>query len=199
MTQEEINAILGDNTYQSSIEVVLPPEEEDDSMEGDPLDIVKDISTAVCYLNKKKLCTDLLREYNISPEGSYIYKVSSYRIVVAALTDNEKRHLTRGHKWYPLVQFCKPGREKNCLGSKVIGTIELEGETFNVVGGYAAYGGGGGISSFIYGTGASGSFLHMGLQSVSSERVAKYISEQFGQLLVEVYCSGINCNWRWKS
>lgn len=199
MTQEEIDAILGEDTRQSSVEVVSLPEEEDDLMEGDPLDIVKDVSTAIRYLNKKNLCPELLKEYYLSPEGSYIHKVSAYCIVVAALTANEERHLTEGEKWYPLIQFCKPGKEKNCCGSKVIGTIESEGETFTVVGGYASYGVNAGLGYFNSHSGMSYSFSDVGFRSVSSGRVAKYISEQFGRLLFEVHYGGTNCNWRWQS
>lgn len=199
MTQEEIDAILGEDTRQSSIEVVSLPEEEDDSMEGDALDIIKDVPTAIRYLNKKKLCPELLKEYGLSPDGSYIQKISAYRIVVAALTANEDRHLTKGDRWYPLVQFCKPGKEKNCWGSKVIGTIESEGETFTVVGGYATDGGTAGLGGFYSLYGVSFSPANVGFRSVSSERVAKYISEQFGRLLFEVHYGGTNCNWRWQS
>lgn len=201
MTQEEIYAILGEDSRQSSVEVevVSLPEEKDDPMEGDPLDVVKDVSTAIRYLNKKKLCPELLREYGLSPDGSYIQKISAYRIVVAALTANEERHLTKGDRWYPLVQFCKPGKEKNCWGSKVIGTIESEGETFTVVGGRAARGGYAGLGGFDSYGGVSDSVPSVGFRSVSSERVAKYISEQFGRLLFEVHYGGTNCNWRWQS
>lgn len=201
MTQEEIDTTLGEDTRQSSIEVVSLslPEEEDDLMEGDPLDIVKDVSTAIRYLNKKKLCPELLKEYGLSPDGSYIQKISAYRIVVAALTANEERHLTKGDRWYPLVQFFKPGKEKNCWGSKVIGTIESEGETFTVVGGLATNGGNAGLGHFASFYGVSASLTDVGFRSVSSERVAKYISEQFGRLLFEVHYGGTNCNWRWQS
>lgn len=199
MTQEEIDAILGEDIRQSSVEIVSLPEEEDGFMEGDPLDIIKDVPTAIRYLNKKKLCPELLKEYGLSPDGSYIQKVSAYRIVVAALTANEERHLTKGEKWYPFIQFCKPGKEKNCLGSKVIGTIESEGETFTVVGGRANPGGNAGLGNFLSNLGVSLSYMAVGFRSVSSERVAKYISEQFGRLLFEVYYGGTNCNWRWQS
>lgn len=200
MTQEEIDAILGEDTRQSSVEIeVVSSEEEDDSMEGDALDVVKDVSTAVRYLNKKKLCPELLREYNVSPEGSYIQKVAAYRIVVAALTANEERHLTKGDRWYPLIQFCEPGKEKNCWGNKVVGTIESEGKTYTVVGGHAHNGGYAGLGNFDSDDGVSYSDASVGFRSVSSERIAKYISEQFGRLLFEVHYGGTNCNWRWQS
>lgn len=197
ITQEEIDVILGEDTCSSSVEV--PPEEEDNSMEGDPLDFIKDVQTAIHYLNKKNLCPELLREYKLLPKGSYSKKVSAYRIVVAALTENEKRHLITGDRWYPLIQFCEPGKEKNCFGSKVIGTIESEGKTFTVVGGSAAYGASAGLGNFNSYLGVSYSYALVGFRSISSERVAKYISEQFGRLLFEVHYGGTNCGWRWLS
>ena len=52
-------------------------------------------------------CEDLITSYIKTMSGSYEYSVVCYRIVVAALTNNEKRHLTTGNKWYPVVQFCR--------------------------------------------------------------------------------------------
>ena len=76
MTQEEIDAILGEDSRQSSVEVevVSLPEEEDDSMEGDALDIIKDVSTAIRYLNKKKLCLQ-----NFSGNMAYLQMVLTFR------------------------------------------------------------------------------------------------------------------------
>ena len=49
-------------------------------------------------------CKDLLTSYNKFSYDSYEFSVICYRIVVAALTNNEKRHLTTGNKWYPIVE-----------------------------------------------------------------------------------------------
>ena len=59
-------------------------------------------------------CEDLLISYTKTMPGSYEYSVICYRIVVAALTNNEKRSLTTGDKWYPIVQFCHPEDKYNC-------------------------------------------------------------------------------------
>ena len=200
MTQEEIDAILGEDT-KSSIVVEDPPTEEDKdiSIEGDVFDIIKTPANALSYLKKKHLCPELIQEYVSAPAGSYSAKLTSYRIVVAALTSNEERHLATGGRWYPLIQFCIPGKEKNCWGSKIIGQIEADGKTYNVVGGGASYGGAAGLGGFHSCYGVSYSHADVGFRSVSSERVAKYLSEQFGRLLFEIHYGGTNCNWKWLS
>lgn len=201
MTQEEIDAILGIDSRGSSVEIeeVSLTEESDTSMDGDVFDLVKDFDSAVRYLNYKKLCGDLLQEYAIAPPNSYSSKVAAYRIVVAALTCNEKRSLTKGERWYPVVQFCKPGKESNCLGKKVIGKIQSEGEEYNVVGGRAYDGAFAGLGFFSSNSGVSCSYATIGFRSVSSRRVAEHIAEHFGRLLFEVHYGGLNCDWKWLS
>ena len=201
MTQEEIDAILGEDT-KSCIVVEDPPTEEDEdiSIEGDVFDIIKTPANALSYLKKKHLCPELIQEYVSAPAGSYSAKLTSYRIVVAALTSNEERHLATGDRWYPLIQFCIPGKERNCWGSKIIGQIEADGKTYNVVGGGAIDGGSAGLGGFHSHYGVSYSYgPHVWFRSVSSERVAKYLSEQFGRLLFEIHYGGTNCNWKWLS
>ena len=73
------------------------------------------IKDAVDYLIKKGICKNLITEYvNLYSHQSYIAKVLEYQIVVAALTNNEERHLITGEGWFPVVQFCEHGKEKNC-------------------------------------------------------------------------------------
>ena len=199
MTQEEIDAILGEDTRSSVVVVDPPTQEEDVSMEGDVFDIVKDLDSAVRYLNYKRLCSELLSEYALAPAGSYSSKVAAYRIIVAALTANEKSSLTKGERWYPVVQFSKPGEESNCLGKKTIGRIQSEGEEYVVVGGGVYFGGYAGLGGFHSADGVSGSGVGVGFRSVSSRRVAEHISEHFGRLLFEVHYGGLNCDWKWLS
>lgn len=196
MTPEEIDAILGEDSRSSVVVETVTPEE-NISMEGDVFDIVKDVQTAILYLKRKKLCLELVEEYRAALPDSYSARVTAYRIVVAALTSNEERHLVKGDRWYPVVQFCKPGKEKNCLGKKTIGKIQSEGEEYIVVGGDASYGGDAGLGYFHSGDGVSNSWYDVGFRSVSSERVAKHISEHFGRLLFEVHYGGTNCDWKW--
>ena len=142
-------------------------------------------------------CEDLLISYNKTISGSYEHSVVCYRIVVAALTNNEKRHLTTGDKWYPVVQFCRPKDKRNCWGDVLIGTIESEGEKYSVVGGRAAYGAYAGLGYFHSNDGVSYSHAHFGFRSVSAKEIAEHISTYFGKLLFDVHYGGTNCDWKW--
>lgn len=142
-------------------------------------------------------CEDLLISYNKSVLNSYERKVASYRIVVAALTNNEKRHLTTGDKWYPVVQFCRPKDVNNCWGSVLIGTIESEGARYSVVGGSAPDGAFAGLGTFNSHYGVSSSDASFGFRSVSSKEIAQHISTYFGKLLFDVHYGGTNCDWKW--
>ena len=157
------------------------------------------IKDAVDYLIKKGMCKNLITEYaKLYSYQSYIAKVLEYQIVVAALTNNEERHLTTGDRWFPVVQFCRPQDRKNCWGNVYIGTIKSEGKIYDVVGGSAHDGGGAGLGFFGSYHGVSGSTSHIGFRSVSASReIAEHISKYFGKLLFEVHYGGTNCDWKW--
>lgn len=142
-------------------------------------------------------CKDLLISYNKSISGSYEHSVVCYRIVVAALTNNEKRYLTKGDKWYPIVQFCRPEDKGNCWGSVLIGTIESEGARYSVVGGRATHGAFAGLGHFNSYYRVSFSSTNVGFRSVSSKEIAQHISTYFGKLLFDVHYGGTNCDWKW--
>lgn len=159
--------------------------------------LIKSVDDAVQYLASKCMCLDLLEEFQNAPSGSYSEKLAVYRIVVAALTNNEERHLTTGERWFPVVQLCKPGKEENCWGKEIIGTIESEGQKFTVVGGSADFGVGAGLGSFDSGDEVSYSGRTVGFRSVSRREIAEHISKYFGCLLFEVHYGGVNCDWKW--
>ena len=142
-------------------------------------------------------CKDLIKSYTEAMPGSYEYSVICYRIVIAALTNNEKRHLTIGDKWYPIVQFCRPKDKNNCLGTVLIGTIESEGAIYSVVGGYTFNGAFAGLGDFYSDDGVSLSYTFVGFRSVSSKEIAQHISTYFGKLLFDVHYGGTNCDWKW--
>ena len=142
-------------------------------------------------------CEDLLTSYTRAMPDSYELSVICYRIVVAALTNNEKKHLTTGDKWYPVVQFCRPEDRNNCWGGVLIGTIESEGARYSVVGGDALYGSDVGLGYFASYLGVSASCMTVGFQSVSSKEIAQHISTYFGKLLFDVHYGGTNCDWKW--
>lgn len=148
----------------------------------------KDITTfgkALEYLKQNHLRNDLINDYYNCSSESYIGSVIKYQIVVAALTGNEKRHLTTGDKWCPIVQFCRPEDKKNCLAGEVIGTIESEGERYLVVGGNANISCYAGLGSFYSRNGVGGALSYVGMLACKSEEIAKYVSTQFGKLVFD--------------
>lgn len=166
------------------------------------LDNLKDIDSVIRYISK--LCDsgvewayNLWKEYQATVEESYSEEICLYRMVVAALTNNEERSLTTGERWFSVVQFCKPGKEKNCWGREIIGAIESEGQKYTVVGGGAAYGSAAGLGDFYSNPGVSYSHATVGFRSVSSKEVAEHISKYFGRLLFDIHYGGTNCNWEW--
>lgn len=158
---------------------------------------IKSVGDAINYLESKDMCADLINEYRNTPCDSYSEKLTAYRIVVAALTNNEQRHLTTGERWFPVIQFCKPGKEKNCWGSKIIGTIESEGQKYSVVGGYANDGLSAGLGVFASNGAVSSSWADVGFRSVSQCKIALHISKHFGRLLFDVHYGGVNCDMKW--
>lgn len=158
---------------------------------------IKSVGDAINYLESKDMCADLINEYRNTPCDSYSEKLTAYRIVVAALTNNEQRHLTTGERWFPVIQFCKPGKEKNCWGSKIIGTIESEGQKYSVVGGHATLGSAAGLGYFNSYYAVSDSWARVGFRSVSRCEIALHISEHFGRLLFDVHYGGVNCDMKW--
>ena len=163
----------------------------------DTMESIKTIEDAVQFLTDKGICGNILDSLFRLPKDLFEWKIAAYRAVVAAVTYNEQRHLTTGERWFPTIEFCRPGKLKNCCGDIVVGRIKSEGEEFDVVGGGAAGGTYAGLGSFSSNLGVSAAWAHIGFRSVGSKKAALYISKQFGKLLFEVSYGGINCDWRW--
>lgn len=163
----------------------------------DTMERIKTIGDAARFLSDKGICEDILDSLSRLPENSFEWKVAAYRAVVAAVTYNEQRHLTTGERWYPTIEFCRPGKLKNCLGDTILGRIKSEGEEFDVVGGSAGGGAAAGLGCFRSLGGVSDAWADVGFRSVGSKKAALYISKQFGKLLFEISYGGVNCNWKW--
>ena len=161
----------------------------------DTMESIKTIEDAAQFLADKRICEDILDSLSRLPKDSFEWKIAAYRAVVAAVTYNEQRHLTTGERWFPTIEFCRPGKLKNCYGDIVVGRIKSEGEEFDVVGGSATNGAGLGYFGSSYSV--SSAWTHIGFRSVGSKKAALYISKQFGKLLFEVSYGGTNCDWRW--
>ena len=163
----------------------------------DTMESIKTIEDAVQFLTDKGICEDILDSLYRLPKYSFEWKIAAYRAVVAAVTYNEQRYLTTGERWYPTIEFCRPGKLKNCHGNIVVGRIISEGEEFDVVGGRADNGTYVGLGDFYSANGVSGAWADVGFRSVGSKKAALYISKQFGKLLFEISYGGTNCNWKW--
>ena len=163
----------------------------------DTMESIKTIEDAAKFLADKRICEDILDSLSRLPKNSFEWKIAAYRAVVAAITYNEQRHLTTGERWFPTIEFCRPGKLKNCYGDVVLGRIKSEGEEFDVVGGYANSGTYAGLGIFCSNYGVSDAWAYIGFRSVGSKKAALYISKQFGRLLFEVSYGGTNCDWRW--
>ena len=163
----------------------------------DTMESIKTIEDAAKFLADKRICEDILDSLSRLPKNSFEWKIAAYRAVVAAITYNEQRHLTTGERWFPTIEFCRPGKLKNCYGDVVLGRIKSEGEEFDVVGGRANGGAFAGLGSFDSDDGVSYAWANVGFRSVGSKKAALYISKQFGRLLFEVSYGGTNCDWRW--
>lgn len=163
----------------------------------DTMERIKTVGDAAQFLSDKGICEDILDSLSRLPENSFEWKVAAYRAVVAAVTYNEQRHLTTGERWFPTIEFCRPGKLKNCWGDTILGQIKSEGEEFDVVGGDARDGASAGLGYFDSNNGVSNAWAGIGFRSVGSKKAALYISKQFGKLLFEVSYGGTNCDWKW--
>lgn len=163
----------------------------------DTMESIKTIYDAIQFLIDNEIYEDLQYILCTIPNTSFEWKVAAYRAVVIAITHSEQRHLTSGECWFPTIEFCHPGKLKNCYGDTLVGQIKSEGEEFYVVGGSAYCGAHAGLGSFDSGISVSGAWTTVGFRSVGSKKAALYISKQFGKLLFEVSYGGTNCNWEW--
>lgn len=162
----------------------------------DTMESIKTIEDAAKFLADKGICEDILDSLSRLPKDSFEWKIAAYRAVVAAVTHNEQRHLTSGERWFPTIEFCRPGNFKYCCGNITVGRITSEGEELYVVCGHVMDGPGLGLGRFHSG-GVSLAWGGVGFRSVGSKKAAMYISKQFGKLLFEVSYGGTNCNWKW--
>ena len=163
----------------------------------DTMESIKTIDDAVKFLIDNKIYEDLQYILYKIPNTSFEWKIAAYRAVVAAVTYNEQRHLTTGERWFPTIEFCRPGKVENCWGDIVVGRIKSEGEEFDVVGGSAGTSATAGLCGFYSDGGVSGAGTDVGFRSVGSKKAALYISKQFGKLLFEISYGGANCDWEW--
>lgn len=159
---------------------------------------IKTFNDAFKYCDDNNIATNLLLDYKRIPYAcSYENNVIQLRIIIAALTNNEKLSLTKGDIWYPIVQFCVPNKKDYCLGNKVIGKIRSNDKEFLVVGSYASYGSVAGLGCVYSDYDLSDANTNVGFIKVSSKEIAEHLSTYFGKLLFDVTYGGCNCDYEW--
>lgn len=191
---------------KKSIEIEIPDGKvEKISRDGDTISI-KFVDADICERVKtlkeaamiaESLYPELYKKWVGAKGGSYEESLYAYRMVVAVLTNNEKNHLVSGDRYIPYVDFCDPGKEKNCDGKTIVGHIESEGRKFTVVGCSAHYGGHAGLGGFHSNYGVSYSSTGVGFRSVSSRKIAEHISKYFGRLVFDIMYDAANCDYKW--
>lgn len=191
---------------KKSIEIEIPDGKvEKISRDGDTISI-KFVDADICERVKtlddaikiaKKSYPELYKKWENADSDSYEENLYAYRMVVAVLTNNEKNHLVSGDRYIPYVDFCDPGKEKNCGGKTIVGHIESEGRKFTVVGGLAYAGGYAGLGYFLSYAGVSNSYMSVGFRSVSSRKIAEHISKYFGRLVFDLMYGESNCDYKW--
>lgn len=191
---------------KKSIETEIPDGKvEKISRDGDTISI-KFVDADICERVKtlddaikiaKKSYPELYKKWENADSDSYEENLYAYRMVVAVLTNNEKNHLVSGDRYIPYVDFCDPGKEKNCDGKTIVGHIESEGRKFTVVGGSAYSGGHTGLGRFYSYCGVSYSNTFVGFRSVSSRKIAEHISKYFGRLVFDLMYGESNCDYKW--
>ena len=141
-----------------------------------------------------------LSDFTIAYETTstdYEEKVAQLRLVIAALTNNEKLSLTSGTIYYPVLQFYKADYPGLVTSSKdIIGTIITEGKRY-VVASNTAH------TTCLQGLGDFPPDCHFSSVStginigIPSKEIADHLTKYFGKLLFEVMYGMCNCEWEW--
>ena len=144
---------------------------------------IKTVEQVIDYCEKyfKEESRVLIGHLRYFDHSDYEYWFSLYRLIVMAITDNEKVDLIEGSLYYPCVQFCRENSIKNCWGDKVVGHITYQGERYAVVGGHANNSSFAGLGCFDSYYGVSASSANFGFRSVFSFDKAEHISTYFGE------------------
>ena len=141
--------------------------------------------------------TKLIASYNSALLDTYEDKVIQLRLVIAALTNNEKLSLTSGTVYYPVLQFYEADYPGLITSSKdIIGTIITEGKRY-VVASITAH------TTCLQGLGdfppdCPFSSVSTGINiGLPSKEIADHLTKYFGKLLFEVMYGMCNCEWEW--
>ena len=140
-----------------------------------------------------------LSDFTIAYETTstdYEEKVAQLRLVIAALTNNEKLSLTSGAVYYPALQLYKADYSEPVIDKDMVGTIITEGEKYIVISTVAH-------TTYLQGLGDFPLDCHFSSISTGiniglpSKEIADHLTKYFGKLLFEVMYGMCNCEWEW--
>ena len=157
---------------------------------------IKTFEDAYRYCFDHKGFMKYLIDYNHAVADLYEYKVAKLKLVIVALTNNEKLSLTSGTVYYPALQFYKADYPGLVISKGIIGTIITEGERY-VVASITAH------TTYLKGLGDFPPDCHFSSVStginigLSSKEIADHLTKYFGKLLFEVMYGMCNCKWEW--
>lgn len=157
---------------------------------------IKSVEDAIIWINinlKKKYSNLIQDYYNINNE--YFKKLISLKLIYIALTEDEVQDLTEGNYYYPLIRICNKKYNKN--NYTIIGSILNNNKKYFILGGSADYGSHAGLCYFDSLLSVSFAAATVAMFGFQNERVAKYMSIQFGKLLFEAIYGFQNVNWKW--
>ena len=140
-----------------------------------------------------------VHNYRMVASNTYEEKVAKLRLVIAALTKNEKVSLVSGKLYYPVIQFCLADFcvKDSCFKNKLIGKIKTEGKEYVVLNSNAHYCSDAGLGCVNSRSGLSNVDPYISFLQVSSKEIAEHLSKYFGKLIFEVMYGGSNCDWEW--
>ena len=156
---------------------------------------IKTFDDALNYCCDYPPLTQFVDEYDLA-ETNYAVLVAKLRLVIAALTNNEKLSLTSGSIYYPALQLYKADYSEPVIGKDMVGTIITEGERY-VVASTAAH------TTCLQGLGDFPPDCHFSSVSTGiniglpSKEIADHLTKYFGKLLFEVVYGMCNCDWEW--
>lgn len=111
-----------------------------------------------------------------------VNSLAKLQTVLDALNEGHKFNLLTGTIWYPWVRFFR--MKSVPKDAEVIGHFRYQGEKFALVGG-ATFGGGAGLGYFLSNRGVGLAISDVGMLACKSEKIAKYVSTQFGKLVFD--------------
>lgn len=159
---------------------------------------IKTFEDAYKYCHDRDEFSKYIYNYITVSPNTYEEAVTKLRLVIAALTNNEKLSFAEGDLYFPVVQlYSEYNINNNCDKNKIIGKIKAEEKEYIVTSEGVCNSSIAGLYSIgsPYGLAFTGSYISF-LQ-VSSIEIAKHLSTYFGKLIFEIMYKGINCDWEW--